>query len=81
MEAQSESHPITGSIRGLGPIISLVEVEARTSLHAVLEGVDKDLEKVGTSQIGAAVDNEFGMYANCRDVGSCLACRSRSSAR
>lgn len=49
MVIQSESQSITGHTRSSGPVIGLGVVEARSSLNAVLEKLDKDPREVRTA--------------------------------
>ena len=46
MKVQGESDPKACCTGRFGPIIGLMEVEAGTSLYAVLEEVDKDPKEV-----------------------------------
>ena len=50
------------------PQSCLEVIEARTTLHTVLERVHKDPEVGKGVQIGLAEDIELGMCANCGDV-------------
>lgn len=51
-----------------GPIRGLVVAEARASLSAVLEEVDKDPKEVGTAWIGVTINLEFHVFHSCRDI-------------